>query len=120
MRPLTLRTGVAEPSDRNAGPQQQAREVMQAAARARLDELNSAEAAPSDVLATLEAIVARREHSLGSHRFAEDLRTLRLDLLSREREALDQLHRERAVTDAAWRALSESLDLQVTALRPPP
>lgn len=114
LAPLTLRTGVAEPSDRSEGPQQQAREIMQAAARARLDELSSAEVASPDVLDTLEGIVARRERSTGQ--FAEDLRTLRLDLLAHERGALDKLHYEGKLTDNAWRALSESLDLQVTAL----
>lgn len=116
LAPLTVRTGVAEPSDRSAQPQQQAREAMQAAARARLEELTSAEAAPAEVLATLDAIVARRERSTGSHRFAADLRSLRLDLLAQERATLDRMHRDGEVTDNAWRTLSESLDLQVTAL----
>jgi hypothetical protein len=94
--------------------EERARAHMQAAARKRLAELSTAEAASPAVLGELEEILGLRERSTGpgARSHAEDVRQLRLDLLAHEGHALEAMHREGEISDPVWRELRRSLDLQ--------
>lgn len=122
LKPLTLRSGIAEGPEREQREQAHAQHVLAQAALDRAQELLDAEAAPPHVLARLvEELTARRDRArdqLQEQPEAHEAtyRALRRDVLRAESARLARLLADGEVGEATWRRLQRGLDLEDTTL----